>query len=179
MERKCQFYEWASSYRTVWLCRRKHNVCLHAIMTVYEHVHVTERLTVACVFHIHSCMKWTSVHSYSGVCLLHLLQGHLSIQLLWADLHQQSICIFPDDAAVPLCCWWCCSQPQFLQSYFSFHSPVKWALCELREILTCIQYDPDSCRMQVWSRLQLICICHKQAWQIYMQRCLSYNTWGG
>lgn len=47
----------------------------------------------------HSCMKCARVHSYRA-CLLHPSQGHLSIQLLWADLHQQSICIFPDDAAV-------------------------------------------------------------------------------
>lgn len=51
------------------------------------------------VLYSHSCMKCASVHSYR-VCLLHPSQGHLSIQLLWADLHQQSICTFPDDAAV-------------------------------------------------------------------------------
>lgn len=32
--------------------------------------------------------------------LLHPSQGHLFIQLVRADLHQQSICTVPDDAAV-------------------------------------------------------------------------------
>ncbi|CAB1447680.1 unnamed protein product [Pleuronectes platessa] len=41
------------------------------------------------------------MHSYWAVHSLHPTQGHLSAQSPWADLHQRSICIFPDDAAVP------------------------------------------------------------------------------
>lgn len=71
------------------------NVCLHAILTVCESACDWAADCVAYSIVIHA---W-SVHSYR-VCLLHPSQGHLSIQLLWADLHQQSICTFPDDAAV-------------------------------------------------------------------------------
>lgn len=94
--------------------------CSHAITTVY--VHVAYRLTVACVLYIHSCMKCASMHSYWGACLLHPSQGHLSMQFLGADLHQRSICIFPDDAAVLWVVVVLQPQPYYPISHFTVQS---------------------------------------------------------
>lgn len=114
----------------------------------YMSVHMAERLTVPCVLDIHSSMKCASTHSW-WACLVHPSQGHLSIQLLWADLHRHSICIFLDDAAV--CTFGGGSvAATVILSYFLFvisqcsHVNPMWG----KGNLTCIQYDPDFCHLQ-------------------------------
>lgn len=159
MKRKCQFYEWVSSREKVRLRRKEYRLGIglheyaptcYLVLCMWVCMWLSVwQLRVYCI----STRAWSVQECIpagwgGGACLLHPSQGHLSIQWLWVDLHQHSICIFPDDAAVLVVVVVVSVAATATLSLFSFHSPVMWALCEVKENLTCKQNDPDFCHLQ-------------------------------